>query len=91
MPWQRIILTAQQINNREHERLKQVFNALFLAAGMPPDMFLLARPRPDGSTEYYFSPLAGHYARELIRAYESSACPEPEVTQVILAGGLQGT
>jgi hypothetical protein len=86
--WYKITLESRESGTRQIEDLELKFDALFMAAGCPPDMALFAAPCKKG-LDLYFSPNASVMAGELIRAYDGRNCERPRADQVELVEGFR--
>lgn len=73
------------------EHIKDIFPALFAAAGRPADMAVFARHEMDGRLQCevvaYFSPAAGAMARQL----DAQACEKPCCWELDLLAGELGS
>lgn len=83
--WHHVRLEAQQLAEREHERMKMRFNRIYMAARTPRGMTLWMTPDGD-SADVYLSPQAQLIANELIRRYQARPCDAPVQPTVLIAG-----
>src|SRR5689334_23206930 len=86
MDWFKIEVTEEKSTDMADVELE--FDALFMAAGCPRDMALFASKRGGDRKELYFSPLASHYAAEIIRQYRGETCEAPRAGDVDLVEGF---
>jgi hypothetical protein len=86
--WHKITLNPQEAGMRHMEDVELKFDALFMAAGCPPEMALFAA-RGGKGLDLYFTPDASIMANELIQAYEGSDCEQPRADQVELVEGFR--
>jgi len=89
MSWHKITLNSREAGVPQVEDLELKFDALFMAAGCPPDMALFASRSRDGGLDLYFSPEASIMAGELVRAYGGQDCEPPRADQVELVEGFR--
>ena len=87
MNWSKITLKPGENQDSLAAEIGQLFDALYLAAGCPGDMALFERPQPDGTLELYLSPVACHFAAELMHGFNGQSCDEPAAEELELVDG----
>jgi len=87
MSWMEIDFDVDEQLPEKADRLAEIFDALFMAAGCPQGMALFAARSSGDRVAFYLSPLAANYARELIREYHAQPCDQPPETDVDLVEG----
>jgi len=87
MSWHKVTMSVDQVVNREHSRLQEQFEALFVAAGAPQDMALFSATLA-GNTELniYFSPGSVRHVQAIIDHYGGSSCEKPSEIPALLVG-----
>lgn len=85
--WHHILLSPRQVAAHEHERLKLVFGALYMASHMPAGMRLWVAARADGGADAYISPQAVAYTPDLLAYYQGAPCAEPAFDGPVAAAG----
>lgn len=84
--WHHVRLEAQELAQREHERMKLRFNRLYMAARRPRGMRLWMTLDDDNGADVYLSPKAAPRAGNLIRRYQARPCDPPGRSTMLIAG-----
>lgn len=88
--WHHVRMDAPQLLEREHERMKLMFNWTWMAARRPQGMSLWMAPDDDGA-DLYLSPRSTPLVENIILRYQAQACDPPGESTVLIAGDGVGT
>jgi hypothetical protein len=93
MSWHKAFFTDDQVGSGEHQKLRDVFIAAWIAAGSPKRVavFLGKRVpgehRGEGLHPIYFSPAAIEQFSSLITRYSAEPCEVPFSAELSYYGG----
>ena len=93
MSWHKAFFTDDQVGRDEHQKLRDLFIATWIAAGSPKRVavFLGKRisgeRRGEGRHPIYFSPAATEHFPSLITRYTAEPCEVPYSAELSYYGG----
>lgn len=85
--WQHIRLSGAELARGKGDYLKNSFQSLYLSVGRPSTMALYMKFCNGKDAVFYLSPVATHYAQNLLRLYDAQPCPGTSHKQAILVCG----
>ena len=87
--WYRIEVNEECVLGGAYHRLCRAFQRIFIGAGAPPDMALLAEMHPFHNRRLvYLSPASIPHVWDLIAEYSGTPCDPPDLTHVSVVFGV---